>query len=255
MKSSCANVDYIFNKEKWVVSIINTRRLNTAEQIAGGHAVMLIEGYNSSGDEFIRLYDIRAKPWKNQNDDSILEGNNKKGYISEIRHFDTLPPNINDYQANSFYITPEQASQIIKLVKADKKQVNAYNSYLALSKDEKDKQHNPPEPLLYQLFGKDSPFTNENNGDNCAGWCLNKLKTVGVDVNGVKPKPSIAANKNVAYLSQCAYKIWKYRYPILAVGAAVTLFFAHRYLNTENIDNDELFENNNNLNFDNLKNS
>lgn len=190
---------YEFNKKKWVISILNTGSPFT------GHAVLLLEGLKLDGTLFVVRYDIQAELWR-ESQSSV----NKKGYISEIRCIEN-PRHVGEYKKythNSFYIsnvrkageTQSEVEKLIAGIEEDRCRVEAYKKYVADGK----KPTATVEPVLYQFLGKQGCCVDPDDGDNCAGWCLDKLEAAGVkgvdDIYG--KKPIIAANGWLASISK-----------------------------------------------------
>jgi hypothetical protein len=178
MPQSRINETYEYNENIWIISVVNT-----TGSIVAGHTAIVVEGLEKMDGiyekPFIGQYDIAA----NAEEESCI---NVKGYITKIKCFEN-EENKRDYAkekypALSYYVEPIKAKEMIRSVKEDAlktKQAMTIGSYVDLLRYQKlGKNH-----LLTQLLG--DPL----NGDNCTGWCLEKLAIAGVGNGNGKPKP------------------------------------------------------------------
>jgi hypothetical protein len=224
--ASAISSGYRYNEQMWVVSILNTgARL-------GGHSVLVVEGIRGN-DVFLGSYDILARALPDQNGAGLFssfENINRKGYISQVRVFENTKPVVvahtekttegvvlvtagvppifasltthetpvqnmgrfdySQYPAQSYYIPAAKAEEMIVAIKLDKSVCEKADAGQGPGNGP-DKTEYPP----YQMLGKDSMFTNPENGDNCAGWCLKKLAIAGIGDGTGKPMPAKATGQ------------------------------------------------------------
>lgn len=202
MKTSKINSQFQFGEEIWCVSVINTGVK------LGGHSVLVVEGLKRGVKNFPELfvgqYDIRARTFSPPK--SVLE--NAKGLLTEVRCFEEneYKRNYSEYKGKSYLVTPNNVNQMIASIKADKEKVDKFMQ--ELNKIEVEDAHNQDEKLTalfskeenylkYQQLGKHSVFTDPQEGDNCAGWCNEKLAVAGVGDGKEKPKPKISSGECV----------------------------------------------------------
>ncbi len=208
MTKSKIDPKFEYNETKWVVSVLNTTR-----SLIEGHIAIVVEGieedhFSLNKKIFIGQYDISA----------AAEGGsiNPQGYISKIKCFEN-GENKRDYEkerypGQSYYVTRLAAWKMIAAIKADYARTEqAMENYARkkrnLRKEEYEVKESlivdldgkPIEPLPYQKLGKHHPFVkllfNPEQGDNCAGWCLEKLAIAGIgDGTGI-PKPKVVSGQ------------------------------------------------------------
>lgn len=177
MKSKVKS-NYEFDEETWVVSVVNT-----GDKLPG-HAIIVVEGIKllderGAKSAFITQYDIQAALFPNEMQDSVL---NKKGYIKEIRIFETSR-DYKLYQSKSHYALPEKVKDMIASIEADK-----------IICERASKNEPNYEFPSYQLYGEGF-FGSKGKGDNCAGWCDKKLALAGIGNGTGKPKPKVVASR------------------------------------------------------------
>lgn len=183
---SAVNKTYKFSQNRWVISIVNSK----GNTLLSGHAVMVIEGIDEKLKLFRWEYDITANAPENMPDQNSL---NQKGFITKIRG-----PNegkaVRDYTNNpkvSYYFGPDDVKIIVEEIKKDAIQTEKAMANLNKEDAQKERDENGKiyELLRYQKLGKDhilvKLFGDDEHGNNCAGWCYEKL---GVSK---KPKPPI----------------------------------------------------------------
>jgi len=141
-----------------------------------------------------RQYDIQAEAEANQG--SL----NTKGYITSIRRFKDSE-NKRDYQkANyphvSYKVDAKAADDVIKSIEKDRdRTLKAMENWKRKAIGEDllmDGNGQPIVPLRYQKLGKKHPivklFGGSDCGDNCAGWCIDKLEIAGIIRDWPKPR-------------------------------------------------------------------
>ena len=208
MRKSKINPEFEYNQTKWVVSV-----LNTTGSLIDGHAAIVVEGmeedrFSLNKKLFIGQYDISAN--------SETGGLNPQGYITKIKCYEN-EENKRDYEkerypSQSYYVTRLAAWKMIASIQADRaRTAQAMENWARDSRNSKKGEHEqkeslivdldgkPIEPLLYQKLGKHHPFVkllfDPEKGDNCAGWCLEKLAIAGIgDGTGI-PKPKVIAGQ------------------------------------------------------------
>ncbi len=166
MPNSQINSDFTFTKEVFVVSLVNI-----GDPILG-HATLVVEGVRTkdvgsfSEDElFIGQYDIVV-----EYEDSVLQNinPNRSGIIKEIRIFESnsYGKDYTQYRSESYLVDVDNVDRMLESIMEDHEIVEQSKQGIC-------------EPLLYQRLGKDHPWINlfslNENGDNCMGWCLEKL--------------------------------------------------------------------------------
>lgn len=188
--NSKINNKFDYDSDKWVVSIINTAP-------GKGHSVIVVEGQIKVVDEkffptykeFIGQYDISA----NAQDVGYGCGINTSGYITKIRCYEneqcTRDYEKAKYPSKSFWVTPSDAQAMIDSIKNDADYIqNAWDT------------GNVDQLLKYQNLGKHHPlvelFGEPDKGDNCTGWCLEKLAIAGIGDGKGKPKPTKQTESN-----------------------------------------------------------
>lgn len=209
MRKSKINSKFEYNEIKWVVSV-----LNTTGSLIGGHAAIVVEGveedsFSLNKKLFIGQYDISA----NSEEGDLI---NPQGYITKIKCFEN-EENKRDYEkeqcpSQSYYVTRLAAWRMIAFIKADRaRTAQAMENWARKGRNLKKGEHepkeslivdlngNPIEPLKYQKLGKHHPlvklFYDADKGDNCAGWCLEKLAIAGIGDGTDIPKPKIIAGQ------------------------------------------------------------
>jgi len=172
MPVSKINPTLIFEQTSWFVSV-----LNTGDKL-GGHSMLVIEGVEKLPDSiysslFIGQYDIKAEIYKD--DEAVI---NSKGYISEVRCFETnkYTRDYSQYPSKTYPIDPESARKMIDSIEEDQKVC------LRAAKGE-------GEYRKYQLVGDKHPFSEIGMGVNCASWCIEKLEIGGININPIMTKP------------------------------------------------------------------
>jgi len=183
MATSKVNAEYNeINENRWLISILNTGAKS------GGHSILVLEGIERVATSvfpqpFIIQYDIRAVA--DTADDSSF--GNHKGHISEIRIFDSRDPlsrerDYTPFPSRSDYCEDiDRARAMMASIAKDKREI------------EQEGKHVP-----YQFFGEKGLFSQRGAGQNCTGWCIDKMVIAGIDVHGLT-KPKIAASS----LSRC----------------------------------------------------
>lgn len=211
MPKSQINSDFEFNEKKWVISILNT----TPRDIIQGHSAIVIEGLvkdplSISGLKPILIqYDLTSAAEENQN--SI----NTKGYITKIRRYGTTEEdkekgteNKRNYEelkfpAKSYRVETDAAKRMIDSIESDRHRTEqAMENWSRASSGQepiRGEDGEPVRPLRYQKLGKHHPivelFGVNSHGDNCAGWCIEKLSVAGIGDGTDKPKPAVAAGQ------------------------------------------------------------
>lgn len=184
------NKEFDYNHNKWVVSIINTAS-------GQGHSAIVVEGQIKGDDSkfhptyknFIGQYDISA----NAQDDGDGCGINTNGYITKIKCFENERCKRDfekaNYPSKSYWVRPDDAQKMIQSIKADAIKIErawATNDMSQMLKYQKLGKHH----ILVQLFG------DPEKGDNCTGWCLEKLAIAGIGDGKGKPKPTKQTESN-----------------------------------------------------------
>lgn len=208
MQSKVDN-NFEINESVWVISIINTGAK------AGGHSILLVEG-SRDGELFVSQHDIHATI----DSDSRL---NKKGYITQIRHYDSYNPHFDYARASSqsFYLEASKYNAFLQSIAEDRRIVNEaglreclgteYEPNLAQLRQDSGYpayQVVGSRGILHLLFG-------DGDGINCAEWCKEKLKAVGIETGKkgdkvMSPEKATVSNR---------------RYALCAVGAFLGLTF------------------------------
>ncbi len=209
MRQSKINPKFEYNEAKWVVSV-----LNTTGSLIDGHAAIVVEGiendhFSLNKKVFIGQYDISA----NSEEGGLI---NPQGYITKIKCYEN-EENKRDYESKrypsqSYYITRLAAWKMVASIKADRARTEqAMENWARNSRNLKKGEHEqkesfildldgkPIEPISYQKLGKHHPFVklllDPEQGDNCAGWCLEKLAIAGIgDGTGI-PKPKVISGQ------------------------------------------------------------
>ena len=220
MPQSKINSKFEFNKNKWVVSVLNTQ----PSLFSGGHAAIVVEGEEMDGKPFIGQYDIGAYG------DDRLQANsiNIKDDITNIKCFENadnrkaFPKTERDkkdsyeekkYPAMSYNVSPDAAKKMIASIKEDKERTEKarQNGF--------DEKGEPIRFLKFQRLGKHHPlvkiFGDPNEGNNCAGWCLEKLAVAGIGDETGKPKPKVVSGE-----INCSF-FTKPKMAALVVGTAI----------------------------------
>ena len=211
MRKSKINPELEYNEIKWVVSV-----LNTTGSLVDGHSAMVVEGieedhFSMNKKVFIGQYDISVGSEAKQG--GLI---NPQGYITKIKCFEN-EENKRDYErerfpSQSYHVTRLAARKMIAFIKADcarteQAMENWARESRNLRKGEHEKKESlivdlegkPIEPLRYQKLGKHHPLVslmyNPEQGDNCAGWCLEKLAIAGIGDGTGLPKPKVIAGQ------------------------------------------------------------
>ncbi len=110
MKKSRLNPEIEINEKNWAVSIVNTNG-TTSGAILGGHSAIIVEGFVrkypklTDTEFFYGYYDIRARPWPEEEETGSLQKINKKGYIFKITvKEDNKYPSDADEKFSKYYI-------------------------------------------------------------------------------------------------------------------------------------------------------
>ncbi len=202
MPASVINDKFNVTKDEWVVSIINTGSK------FGGHAAIIVEGVEIDEKHpffqkvFVNQYDIAANAEEEQG--SSL---NTKGYITKIKSFE-YEENKRDYQEKKFpgeskYVEPLAVKRMIDSIKKDAiRTERAMENISRKTRGEPlilDEKNIPIEPFRFQYLGKNHPlvkiFGNTTEGNNCAGWCLEKFSVANIGDENVIPKPKKVAGQ------------------------------------------------------------
>lgn len=184
MPKSVINVNYSFDKDVFVVSVLNIGSKLT------GHSVLIVEGiaieneYGFFKDSlFIGQYDILCRPY-------VMQGSsmNTKGFITDIRMFEShdVKRDYSQYTAKSYYITSQNCKVMLASIQADKAKVERLKNMIEVGEISED--------------NVDSAFINKHGfleyhliGNNCADWCVDKLRIAGVNITALYGKPEIIA--------------------------------------------------------------
>ena len=212
---------YSYSNNLWIVSFLNF--LGTGDTCAddvedqhnnsykqgtsgplnlffSGQAAIVVEGFKIVDDKpqkFIGEYYIKAMQWGKPK----LSGINKIGYITKIRCFEN-DQNILHYCSKKFLhrshnVLVTNAKKMIEAIKKD-----AVQTEKAWENKERPQRLPPLNVdangkaitfLPYQFIGMNHPlvklFGRSADGDNCAGWCLQKMKIAGIGDGTGKPTP------------------------------------------------------------------
>lgn len=199
MRQSQVSPSFTVDKDVWVISVLN------AGSPFGGHAILVVEGEQIDGRIFVGQYDIRA-------DIPPARGTfnaNPTGYISEIGIREgvayTYPGGYQRLSHRSFHMDARKFPALREAIVNDKEITDRAKSgageYLPY-------QFVGSQGMLYQLLGAD------NNGINCAEWCIGKLKIAGCDAGKMaekKPVPEKSAmsmSRMAAYLGSAALAVY-----------------------------------------------
>lgn len=195
--------------EKWaVVTVVNTQGL------IFGHTAIVVEFLEKDENllfvkPFIGHYDIVAdesafRELHENNDSSLIRKLNKKGYITEIRcsenEHNQRPYKEKNWPHYSWRVPVSNAKKMIMSIKRDAINTKkAYENYLQISRYEKPihlkEDGSPYELFLFQRLGNTHPLVkflgDTNAGNNCAGYCNDKLSEhLGILIEISKPKKS-----------------------------------------------------------------
>ena len=201
------NPKYIITPEKWVISVMNTG------SILGGHSVMVIEGIGQYSERvglfgngfFVNQYDIRAIVFES----GSSSASNCKGIISEVRCFEgnEHTRDYSKFPAKSHYCDPNRAKEMIYSIHQDKQKVESFMKEIHNIENIETKEaqqerlaallSSEDKYLKYQTRGAHGILTKISDGDNCAGWCNEKLAIAGIGDGTQLPKPKIAAGQCV----------------------------------------------------------
>ncbi len=193
---SVIDKNYEISKGLWVVSIVNTKGNN----LVAGHAVIVLEGLDSAQKHFINQYDMTSNSPENMPGQSSF---NEKGYITKIRCYE-YEENRQDYSNpfphRSYYISPERAEKMIDAIKREAELTKVAMSNLSKPESQKERDENGKiiELLRYQKLGRNPlvlMFGNTEHGNNCAGWCQEKMDIA--TERGYKPKPPTAPSMKI----------------------------------------------------------
>jgi hypothetical protein len=174
MPKSICNSRMSYNNEIWIISIINW-----GSKI-GGHCVLLVEGAEENGTNFIGEYHIcvEQEPSTQQEKESFFNKHiNKYGIIKEIKineddhYYENHIASYVKLSSRSYAVEPMLARKMISSIYADAKQCEE-NNY-----------------IKYQFLGDRHPLATKLAGINCAEWCRLKLLEAKVDVNAIFDKP------------------------------------------------------------------
>jgi hypothetical protein len=200
MPVSYVNPEYVFTKDDWYIHILNTEGTR-------GHSVIVIEGMKPATpaflenkgrvrlEEFVGQYEMSHKVLDEKRKNL---GINRRGYFDRINVFEpgmtSIPTSIayllyerrdyGQYPSRTIPISYVQAQLIIASIKADQSQcddarasgrVEDFPLYQALGNGH----------WLIELFG------DNNDGHNCASWCIEKLKAGGINLDTLFPKPKV----------------------------------------------------------------
>lgn len=210
MRTSRVNPDpeYKFNQEIWLISIINTTS-------GIGHSALVVEGLEKDPlsiypKTFIGQYDISTIDLglgEGTCGDSIFVNN--KGCIATIKCFENEKNTRNyeeeKYPVKSFQVSAKNAKDMILSIKQEAELVDkaSKNRSIRIWNDEHpleepkpfhlDAKGLPIESPKFQKFGKDHPMVkllgDPEAGNNCTGWCLEKLSVAGITHDVLLPKP------------------------------------------------------------------
>jgi len=214
-----------YGKDLWVVSVLNT--VQGAAGLIDGHSAIVVEGVEPDGTPFIGQYDIAAAQDPTRETKEI----NTKGYISKIKCYENRENKRNyekeKFPAESVYVEPAKAKAMITAIKVDAERAtpgyeNATSIRASGGSPRLDRQGQPYEAILYQRLGKEhwlvKSLGNPAAGDNCAGWCVEKLKIAEVDVSTPFPKPKVLPKKLAC---QSFFKCSPVKVALGVVGVAV----------------------------------
>lgn len=202
MPKSVINNDFEITENKWVVSILNTTR-----SLTEGHSAIVVEGIENDSTHiykksFIGQYDITSS-----SDESQSGCVNPTGYITKVKIFENEENKRNykeeKFPAKSYYVLPILAKKMIVAIKEDEKRTKQAMENWSRESTRKplilDESQNPITPLKYQKLGKNHLlvgfFGSTAAGDNCTGWCLEKLAIAGIGDGTGKPKPAIQSGQ------------------------------------------------------------
>ncbi len=182
--------NYEFNKNKWVISLVNTGPGEGTGKLFG-HAVILVEGVLDNEELFVGEYDITANAFPEAQ--SYVQGSlgNIMGYITKIRCNPKQGASINDvdakfegahrdyhleqYSSNSWYATPEAAKKMISAIENDAAILD--NEINAAFQEGRETNW----PFKYQKAGANRwSLWGGNSGHNCITWAEEKLAIAGV---------------------------------------------------------------------------
>jgi len=202
MPTSYVNPDYNFTKDEWYVHILNTEGLK-------GHSMIVIEGQRPTTlaffesrestklEEFVGHYEMSHKILA---EEKTNLGINQRGYFDRINVFepggDPVPQSAaymlyesrdyGQFPSRTIPITYQQAQLIIASIKTDQRRCEGANATGR-------KENLPP----YQVLGKGhwlvELFGDNDDGHNCASWCIEKLQAGGVNIATLLPKPKVIA--------------------------------------------------------------
>ena len=190
MATSRRDAKYEFNKDKWVISLVNTGPGESINKFFG-HAVILVEGVLENGDQFLGEYDITASALPEEQ--SHLQGSlgNIMGYITKIRCNPKQGSYINapdaqfagayrdysseQYSSNSWYAAPEAA---LKMIRTIEDEAGILDQEISQAIQE---GRDINWPFKYQKAGANRwSIWGGNSGHNCITWAEEKLALAGV---------------------------------------------------------------------------
>lgn len=199
---SVIDKSFELTNERWLITLMNT--VTGLAGLLGGHNAILVEGMQN-GALFVRQCDIQAMPFKGEmNGSTGAPIQDVRGVISDIRIFETYYEDKSKYgtfSKRSWPVTQTEAKAMLKSIDDDK------NTTEVAKRDEG--------PYLFYRFSgryKIRLFVSEDkcDGDNCATWCIEKLKVANIQIplaplDGLRAAPSkhVKPGADVAESIQC----------------------------------------------------
>ncbi len=174
--TSRVNPKWDFDKQKWMVSLVNTGT------VLGGHAIIVVEGVKENGNLFVRQFDILAREYTITNADAFQKSlGNVQGYISKIRIFKTYNNSIeySQYSSENWYASPQEVKDMRRSIKVKQRtiaQVTTEDGVLLEGREP---------PYKYQMAGSKRLWIfGGNQGDNCVTWALKEIVQANILKNG-----------------------------------------------------------------------
>jgi hypothetical protein len=171
---SKVNEEFNFNVQKWVVSLINTKK--GCHGVVGGHAKIIVEGLKEEkGDDFFKKEELFIAEYHimEANAEGVSENHwIKQTMINTKCDYVVLFSERNEYTegqekqyeesgSNSWYVSPKNVNDMIKAIKQESIDINGGIT-----------------EARFEYFGKWSYFG--DGGYNCVTWAEDKLAIAGI---------------------------------------------------------------------------
>lgn len=171
IRSRYGNRQYIYS-DKWCVSVINYN-----SGYIFGHSLICVEGISCDNNIFVNYYEIKASML--QESTCFCFSINLYGVISDVRIRENVEYDMRYDKCRTKCFSSIHRDKVISMIesiKLDKYTTLNYNS-------------TGNNPIKFQLVGNNTILSDIDKGNNCAGWCIEKLSILDVCDNSGKTIP------------------------------------------------------------------